>query len=111
MKRASVNHLKVQQVTSVQDSDECEVLFVLGTIVPFDDIPTVRLQSILNAFGDYTKCRFLVKFPLNLLAERGIKEVPSNVQIMDWIEQQTILGTFRLLIEHNFEIFAHFFGN
>ena len=91
-----MKRLKVQ-VTSAQNSDECDVLFVLGTIVPFDDIPTVRLQSILDAFGDYQKCRFLIKLPLNLLTERGIKEVPKNVQIMDWIEQQTILGIFRLL--------------
>lgn len=79
----------------LDESKEGAVFFSLGSNLQSKDIPTYKLEQILNAFRKL-KVNILWKFE-----DENLANMPKNLKIGKWFPQQSILGknlfiTFRI---------------
>ena len=67
------------------------IYFSQGTIVKIIDF-----KAILGVFNHVPECGFVMAFNKNLISEELFKELPKNILLIDWVNQNDLLGDNRL---------------
>lgn len=79
-------------ITFVENSPKAIILFTLGSNIPTSDFGRSEMNHLIEAFRQLSEFNFVCKSDIEF------KNVPTNVLIVDWFQQNELLSIIIYLI-------------